>query len=167
VDQVADAAWRAKAAPFDGVTLLAERLATPGLLTAAARVVELLEERFRETELQTAEDWLEHDAWVNDAESTDWNTLRATVATPEALIEASPSDTYVHRAWLGRGAFYVRWCYYDESASPFAGDPRAGGALDVMADAECIGEAVRVFVTLGVEPTTQDAHQFFADRWNG
>ena len=48
------------------VTLLAERLATPRLLAASARVVELLEERFGETELQTAEDWLKHDAWVNE-----------------------------------------------------------------------------------------------------
>lgn len=147
--------------------MLAERLATPRLLTTAARVVGLLEERFRETELQTAEDWLEHDGWVNEAQPTDWNTLRAAVATPEAFIEASPSDTYARRAWLGRGAFYFRWCYYDESASPFAGDPPAGGSLDVTADTECIGEIVRELITLRVEPATHDAHQFFADRWNG
>jgi hypothetical protein len=167
VDQVADAAWRRNAAPFDGVTLLAEHVSTPRLLAAAAGVVHLLDERFRDTELHTAEDWLEHDGWVSEAELTDWNALRAAVATPEAFIDASPSDTYVRRAWLGRGAFYFRWYYYDESASPFAADPRAGGTLDVTADAEFIGEAVRELIALGVNPTTQGAHQFFADRWNG
>ena len=137
------------------------------LVAAAARMVDLLGRTFPDVALQTAEDWLEHDGLVTELEPATWRDLRAAVATTEALIEASPSDTYVRRAWLARDAFYFRWHYYDEGDSPFASDPPAGGDLDVTAHAGFIAEAVRELAVLGASATTEPANAFFEQRWNG
>jgi hypothetical protein len=167
VDRIADAAWRARTAPFGGVTAFTETVPTTSLLAGVARLVDLLELAFPGALLQTAEDWLEHDGFVNEPQGATWSDLRAAVATREAFIDASPLDTYVRRAWLGRDSFYFRWHYYDEGDPPFAADPSAGGDLDVTADLEFIANAVQELAALGVRASTQEAATFFSDRWNG
>ncbi len=130
-------------------------------------MVELLEATFRTVALHTAEDWLEHDGFVNEPQPTSWSDLRNAVATAETFIEASPWDTYVRRAWLGEGVFYFRWHYYNEGDSPFAADPPAGGDLDLTSDAESVAVAVRELASLGIDAATEPAHTFFERRWNG
>jgi hypothetical protein len=167
VDRLADAAWRSKAAPFDAVTLSTPSIETADLVAAAANVVDLLEAEFPSAVIHTAEDWLEHDGFVTEPELATWSDLRAAVRNSGALIEASPLDTYVRRAWLGESAFYLRWHYYDEADSPFAADPPAGGDLDVTADAQVVATAMRHLAAVGIDTTTHQADAFFAQRWNG
>src|SRR5262249_12598751 len=109
----------------------------------------------------TAEDWLEHDGYVSEAQPATWSDLRAAVATEEAFRDASPCDTYVRRAWLGDHSFYLRWHYYDDADTPPAGDG------DITADPAFVGDAVRELAALGIEATTDGAAAFFQQRWNG
>ena len=167
VDRVADALWRSGSPPFDGLVLSTACISTAPLVSGCARVVELLEAAFPLVTLLTAEDWLEHDGFVSEPRPATWCDVRGAVASAEALIGASPVDTYVRRAWLGEGAFYFRWHYYDEGDSPFAADPAAGGDLDLTAHAEFVVGAVRELTALGITATTEPASTFFDRRWNG
>jgi hypothetical protein len=168
VDRLSDAAWRARAAPFDGLTVCtSDELPTASLLAGAARVADLLRHTFPEASIHSAEDWLEHDGFVNEPQHATWSDLLAAVETEAAFVEASPWDTYVRRAWLGESSFYFRWHYYDEGDSPFAADPPAGGDLDVTADAEFAAVVVRELAVLGIETNTETATTFFNKRYNG
>ena len=149
------------------MTLYTPPLATEPLVVCARRVVELLGGEFSAVALHSAEDWLEHDAFVNEPRPASWSDLRAAVATAQTFIEASPWDTYVRRAWMGEGTFYFRWHYYDEGDSPFAAEPPAGGDLDLTADATFVASVVRELAGLGVEVSTESAKTFFQQRWNG
>ena len=167
VDRFADAAWRSNVAPFDGLTASTPTIPTALLLDGAAVVVDFLARTFPSVVLYMAEDWLEHDGYVNEPEMSAWTDLRAAVASREALIKASPCDTYVRRAWHGDRAFYFRWHYYDESDSPFAADVAAGGDLDVTAGADVVAPLTRELGALGIDATAGPASIFFRERWNG
>jgi hypothetical protein len=158
VDRLADSLWRAGAAPFDGLTLVTPTLATEQLHAAASRLVGQLEDAFPQVQLHTAEDWLEHDGWVSEPEPAGWANLRSAVETVDAFVTASPEDTYVRCAWLGEGAFYLRWHCSDE------GDPPAGGDIDLTADAEVVRAAAR---ELDIRAEIEPAADFFERRWNG
>jgi hypothetical protein len=147
--------------------LFTPSIATAPLLSGCARIVELLEGAFSSVPLLTGEDWLEHDAFVSEPRPATWPDLRGSVAAHDAFIEPSPSDTFVRRAWLGEGAFYFRWHYYDERDSPFDADPAAGGDLDLTADAGLIAVALHELASAGINATTEPASTFFERRWNG
>lgn len=164
MDRLAAAAWRAQAPPFDGMTLCTPTLATESLVACARCAVELLGDQFAAVALHTAEDWFEHDGFVNEPQPASWRDLRAAVATAARFVDASPWDTYVRRAWMGDGAFYFRWHYYDEGDSPFAAEPPAGGDLDLTADATFVASVVRELAALGVEASTEAATTFFKQR---
>ena len=156
MDRLADSLWRAGAPPFGGLTLLTPTLAPEELHAAASRLVGQLEDAFAHVQLHTAEDWLEHDGWVSEPEPCTWADLRAAVETVDAFVAASPDDTSVRRAWLGEGAFYLRWHNDHE------GDP--GGDLDLTADAEVVRAAAR---ELDARAEIEPAAEFFERRWNG
>jgi hypothetical protein len=167
VDRTTDARWRDHLPPFDALTLTTPVLATQQLHAAAARLVGFLSGAFPDAALHTAEDWHEHDGFVSEPEPAGWRALELAVSSEEALKESSPSDTYVRRAWLADGSFYLRWFFYDEGDSPYAAAPPAGGDLDLTADRDVIEDVLRVLRESGIEAAVEPASAFFSRRWNG
>jgi hypothetical protein len=167
VDRIAAARWRDHRAPFDALTLATPVLATEQLHAAAARLVGLLRRAFPDAPLHTAEDWHEHDGFVSEPEPAGWEALALAVSSEAALDEWSPTDTYVRRAWLGDGCFYLRWFLYDEGDSPYAATPPAGGEIDLTAQRDVIDEVLHVLREIGIEAAVEPAGEFFSRRWNG
>jgi hypothetical protein len=123
----------------------------------AAELVAFLRNAFGEVALQTAEDWLEHDGFVNEPEDAAWSDLADAVAGEASLRQSSPEDADVRRAWLGNGSFYLRWHVDDDGE----------GDLDLTAARDVVQSALRTLRELAIEPEIEPADDFFSRRWNG
>ena len=167
VDRIAEARWRGQAPPFDAVTLSTPLLATQQLHAAAAALVGLLRVAVPDAVLHTSEDWHEHDGFVSEPQPAGWDVLELAVSSEAAFKEWSPTDTYVRRAWLADGSFYLRWYFYDEGGSLSDATPPAGGDLDLTADRDVIADVLGLLRGSGIEADVELAWDFFSRRWSG
>jgi hypothetical protein len=171
MDRATEHCWRTKQPPFDGLTIYTDLLPTSTLIRAAAVLVDVLDHQTACQQLQTFEDWHEHDGYNKDGVATSWAQLRETVDDERTFREMSPEDDYVRRAWLPEDAsFYLRWLWYraEPTSRPVeTTDPAEGGDLDLSASADLITEATRSLAAEGIESHVVDSAEFFNSRWAG
>ena len=167
VDRIAEARWRHQVAPFDAATLATPIVATQELHSAVAAVVGLLRVTFPEAVLHTSEDWHEHDGFISEPQPVGWDSLELAVSSEAAFKHWSPTDTYVRRAWLADGSFYLRWYFYDEGESLSVATPPTGGDLDLTAQRHVIEDVLDLLQERRIEAAVEPAWDFFSRRWSG
>ena len=120
--------WRTRRPPFNGVTLV---MPWPGVkLTDLRATVRTLLKHLKAGEhddLETLEDWHEHDGYVKAADRSGWSELDRALQSNESFLALWPGDTFVRRGFAPRDrAWYLRISFDDDDELDNAGRPTRG-----------------------------------------
>ncbi len=128
MDSEFDRRWRAAQAPFDGVTVVMDKLvALPVLRRALIAVVGVLHAHRPGEPLFRLQDWHDHDGFVTKAHPSSWLELRSLLDSDDALAGASAGETHVRTAFFPQGRdFLLRVYVPDVYDNPYHAhdDPR-------------------------------------------
>ena len=116
-----------------------------------------------EDDLETLEDWHEHDGYVKAADRSDWSQLDQALESDESFVALWPGDTFVRRGFVPRDrAWYLRIWFDDDDELDSYGCPTRG-TIDLTGSPTLIARVAQDVP--GLEQ--HSAGEFFDKRYAG